>query len=154
MNADKNIILILITIVYFFSSCSRSLKQSELAKKPLVIETQQKPMSDVEIDTTLIIQPSYSWPIFPGGQDSLINFIENNLRWTLTDSCGEGVVLAEILVDRSGSIINTKIVNGICEYYDNEALRIIEMMPDWIPPTKESDRILLSKIQIPFKFFR
>jgi len=69
-------------------------------------------------------------PEFPGGNDSLMKFLLNNLRWPNEADC-IGSVYISFIVAPDGNITNKKILKGICEPFDNEALRVINLMPRW-----------------------
>jgi TonB family protein len=76
-------------------------------------------------------------PEFPGGQDSLQAFLENNLVYPEKAKREhiQGKVYIGFLVDRTGKIKNPKILSSVSEELDNEALRVVNMMPDWKPGT-------------------
>lgn len=74
-------------------------------------------------------------PAFPGGQEALDVYIENNLKYpkTAVDNNFEGEVLVYFKVDQLGNISEVKILEGICNACDQEVIRIIEAMPNWKP---------------------
>lgn len=76
-------------------------------------------------------------PEFPGGPDSLQSFLTNNLIYpekALQEHI-QGKVYVGFMVDRKGKIVNPKILSTASEELDNEALRVVNMMPDWTPGT-------------------
>ena len=77
-------------------------------------------------------------PEFPGGQDSLQAFMERNLR---NPRQVEGKVYVEFIVERNGRLTNLKVLRGIDEETDQEALRVIRMMPRWIPGRQRDTRV-------------
>lgn len=74
-------------------------------------------------------------PEFPGGSDSLQAFLSNNLIYPEKAKREhiEGIVYVGFMVDRKGKIVNPKILSTVSEELDAEALRVVKMMPDWIP---------------------
>ena len=76
-------------------------------------------------------------PEFPGGSDSLQSFLKQNL--TYPDSAKynriQGRVYIGFLVDKKGKIGDAKVLNGVNELLDNEALRVVNKMPQWKPGT-------------------
>ncbi len=76
-------------------------------------------------------------PEFPGGPDSLQRFLKHNL--TYPDSAKykriQGRVYIGFLVDKKGKIRDEKILSGVNELLDNEALRVVKLMPEWKPGT-------------------
>lgn len=69
-------------------------------------------------------------PQFPGGKDSLQAFVERNLR---NPRQVEGKVYVQFIVERNGLLSGLKVLRGIDEETDEEALRVIRMMPRWEP---------------------
>lgn len=69
-------------------------------------------------------------PQFPGGYDSLQAFVDRNLR---NPRQVEGKVYVEFVVERNGHLTDIKVPRGIDEETDEEALRVIRMMPRWEP---------------------
>lgn len=76
-------------------------------------------------------------PEFPGGPDSLQSFLKGNLRYPDSAKYNriQGRVYIGFLVDKKGKIKEEKILNGVNELLDNEALRVVRMMPQWTPGT-------------------
>ena len=75
-------------------------------------------------------------PTFPGGQDSLMNYLK---RWDFPDSnlvyYGQGRVYIEFILDTTGKIVSPKIKKGLGNTFDYEALKMVRAMPIWIPMT-------------------
>ncbi|MBP5540191.1 MAG: TonB family protein [Bacteroidales bacterium] len=82
--------------------------------------------------TGLICIEEYG-PQFPGGDDSLYSFIQRNIQYP--ERCHEatGKVYVAFTVETDGSITDAKVLRGICSEYNEEALRIVRMMPRFIP---------------------
>jgi len=74
-------------------------------------------------------------PQFPGGADSLMSFLKSNLRYPEEAKLAwvQGRVFVGFLVDHNGKIKDAKILSGVNEQLDDEALRAVHLMPDWIP---------------------
>ncbi|MCX6273869.1 MAG: energy transducer TonB [Bacteroidetes bacterium] len=76
-----------------------------------------------------------SQPQFPGGEDSLISFLKNNLRYPQEAKLAwiQGRVFVGFLIDYTGKIKDIKVLSGVNQQLDDEALRVVHMMPEWIP---------------------
>jgi TonB family protein len=74
-------------------------------------------------------------PRFPGGDDSLISFLKNNLRYPPEAKLAwiQGLVYIGFLVDPYGKIKDVRLLNSVNKQLDEEALRVVHLMPDWIP---------------------
>lgn len=82
---------------------------------------------------TEIIDPVETMPVFPGGQDSLRTFIATNNNWTVGQETITGRVYIAFVVEADGSITNIEIMRGLHPTCDEEAKRIVKMMPKWKP---------------------
>ena len=76
-----------------------------------------------------------SQPQFPGGEDSLISFLKNNLRYPQEAKLAwiQGRVFVGFLIDYTGKIKDIKVMSGVNQQLDDEALRVVHMMPEWVP---------------------
>jgi periplasmic protein TonB len=63
----------------------------------------------------------------------------------------EGKVFVEFLVDVDGKIKEVKVVRGLCESCDKEAIRLVKNMPAWTPGT-QNGKIVRTRMVIPIKF--
>ena len=72
-------------------------------------------------------------PQFPGGKDSLFNFISKNLRYPNTDVNVQGRVICRFVVDINGSVIWPEILRSLDPACDKEAVRVIKSLPKFIP---------------------
>ncbi|MBY0427058.1 MAG: energy transducer TonB [Cytophagales bacterium] len=75
------------------------------------------------------------YPEFPGGVNQLSKFIKKNLRYPILakKENKEGRVIIKFIVNKSGKIDSPEIVKGIGFGCDEEALRLVKMMPIWRP---------------------
>ena len=92
-------------------------------------------------------------PSFPGGQQKLMQFISDNLRWPegCEDSCIQGRVVISFMIEKDGSITEPKVVRSLDPAFDKEALRVVEMMPKWNPYSINGERRRM-KYTIPISF--
>jgi len=81
-------------------------------------------------------------PQFPGGMDEMWRFIVANLKYPHQEMCVQGRVVVRFVVTKEGKIIKSEIVRGIEPmYFDKEALRVINIMPDWIPAKHKGEKV-------------
>ena len=92
-------------------------------------------------------------PSFRGGQQKLMQFISDNLRWPegCEDSCIQGRVVISFMIEKDGSITEPKVVRSLDPAFDKEALRVVEMMPKWNPYSINGERRRM-KYTIPISF--
>ncbi len=89
-----------------------------------------KPDSTNEIFTIVEEMPYYV-----GGEDALKQFLIKNIAYpqsAIKDSV-MGKVFVNFVVNEEGKIENAKILRGLTDDINAEALRVINMMPTWKP---------------------
>lgn len=74
-------------------------------------------------------------PVFPGGYEAMIEFFKKNIRYprAARNNGIEGRVFVGFVVNKNGSIGGSTVVKGVHPLLDEEALRVIGLMPDWRP---------------------
>ena len=74
-------------------------------------------------------------PQFPGGEEELFKFISDNLHYPAAASeLGiEGRVTIRFVVSKTGAVTNVEVIRGLDPACDKEAIRVVKMMPNWIP---------------------
>lgn len=94
-------------------------------------------------------------PAFIGGQEAMSTFIQSQIKYPeLAFKQGvEGTVLVNFRISKEGKIINPYVSKGIHPSLDQEALRLINEMPDWIPARQNGEpREVAYQIPIRFEF--
>ena len=92
-------------------------------------------------------------PSFPGGETALKKFITENTRYPQIsrDNGVEGIILVGFIVMTDGSLNNVKVIRFVDPDLESEALRVVALMPAWIPAQKDGAPIEApSKVEIPF----
>ena len=92
-------------------------------------------------------------PEFPGGQTKLMEYLSTHVQYP-EEAQKEGIqghVLVAFVVNRDGSISDAKIARGIDPSCDNEALRVINNMPHWIPAQKNGKKVR-ARYRLPIVF--
>lgn len=93
-------------------------------------------------------------PMFPGGVDAYFEFIKKNLKYPpeAFKAQKEGRVELSLVVDTNGKITQPTIIKGIGYGCNEEALRIIQLMPNWNPGSDKGKKVnVLLNIPIEFK---
>ncbi|MBI4649581.1 MAG: energy transducer TonB [Bacteroidia bacterium] len=92
-------------------------------------------------------------PEFPGGSPALQAFIAENTGYPVNSQldrvCGQ--VIVSFVINTFGEVTSPKIYSGINEELDNEALRVISIMPRWTPGFRDATPVNV-QIQVPFTF--
>lgn len=92
-------------------------------------------------------------PEFPDGTKALIKYLSENMKYPADAEMSrtQGRVIAQFIVNKDGSICDVKIVRGVYESLDNEALRLIKEMPKW-KPGMEKGEVVRVKYTVPVVF--
>lgn len=106
-------------------------------------------MAQTVEDTTLCKQPAVL-PQFYGGYEDLMNYLCNNIRYP-QDSV-QGLVIAEFIIEKDGSISHVRILRSAGETMDNEVIRLLQEMPKWEPAYNEKNEPVRIKMAIPVEF--
>ena len=74
-------------------------------------------------------------PQFPGGQLALMEWIKQNMVYPQEAIAKgiEGRVIVKFTVEEDGTVTNGEIMKGVDPLLDNEALRLVSIMPKWTP---------------------
>ena len=90
-------------------------------------------LPDVVIESaTAKVDTSERAPAFVGGVNQLMNYLRKNQR-TLSNSDTHGRVIVSFVIEKDGSVTEAKILKGVSDEADTEALRLIKKMPKWEP---------------------
>ncbi|MCS7028270.1 MAG: energy transducer TonB [Bacteroidia bacterium] len=121
----------------------------EVVEEP---KKEEKQVIQEEVDNTVytIIQ---KMPQFPGGEAAMMKFISENIKYPpMAKEAGiKGTVIVTFIVDREGNVTNPQVLKGIGGGCDEEALRVIKMMPKWSPGEQNGKKVLV-KINVPIRF--
>lgn len=92
-------------------------------------------------------------PEFVGGVSAMSKFVAQTMRYpAAARRMGrEGVVFMEFIVERDGSITGTKVIKGVAEELDAEALRVVSKMPRWTPGSRRGVPVR-TRFVLPVKF--
>lgn len=88
-----------------------------------------------------------------GGMGEFYRYVGQTLRYppAARQKGTEGRVMVEFIVNKDGSISDVKLMKGIGEGCDEEAMRVIASSPKW-NPAKQGGVIVRQKMVIPFVF--
>lgn len=92
-------------------------------------------------------------PSFRGGQQKLFEFLGNNLVYPkeAKEAGIEGVVFVEFYIEKDGTVCDSKVLRGIGYGCDEEALRVVGLMPKW-SPGKQRGKAVRVRYTLPINF--
>lgn len=92
-------------------------------------------------------------PEYPGGDKARLQFLQENLKYPqdARELGKEGTVYIGFVVEKDGSISDIKIIRGVYKSIDEECIRVVSLMPKWIPG-KQDGKIVRTAFNMPVKF--
>lgn len=114
----------------------------------LVIEDAPEEEVSDEVFSVVEVMPS-----FPGGTNEFYTYIANNLRYPSRAMKAEveGKVILRFVVGINGEISEVEVVKGIGFDCDEEAKRIIQSSPNWLPGQQSGKNVKVRMI-VPLNF--
>ena len=89
-------------------------------------------------------------PEFKGGFDAMLKFIGDNMKYpqSAIENGIQGTVYVRFVVDKSGKLTNINVERGIGRGCDEEAVRIVQNMPDWNPGVSKGMPVNVNQVVI------
>ncbi len=104
----------------------------------LAFSCQSSPLPGAENSAEEQMVPADSvdqMPSFPGGQEAMSKFIIENVRYPedAKKNGVQGTVYVQFTVTKNGKLQDIRLQKSVNPGLDEEALRVIKLMPDWVP---------------------
>jgi TonB family protein len=119
------------------------------------------PLSAQNIGDAELFKVVEEMPRFPGCEDNnkncadkkMLEFIYQNLRYPALarENEVEGTVVVSFIVERNGKITEPKIVREIGGGCGDEVLRVVNLMPTWIPGKQKGEAVRV-QFNLPVRF--
>jgi protein TonB len=90
---------------------------------------------EIEEDIVYNLGSVKIWPEFPGGETAMYRFLGENFTIPRLDKevGNQGKIYVQFIIDREGNVRDASILRGLSATADQEALRVVNMMPQWKP---------------------
>jgi protein TonB len=133
-------LLLAITAVNFSFAQSNAPTKTQPAKAEVKTEATALTTADV-------------MPSFPGGEEKLAQFLKDNIKYPqeALDKQREGTVYVSFVVDATGKISDVRMLKRQAFGMDQEAMRVVKMMPNWIPGMNNGKAVAV-QYTLPVKF--
>ena len=141
------------TVIGYASNGEGTVLDAKSAKKVVQITEIPTPDEPKGGDDEVIFQVVEEMPSFPGGMRECMMFLARNMKYPVKaqEARIEGRVIVQFVVDRDGSITDTKVVRSVSPELDAEALRVMGLMPKW-NPGKQRGKAVAVKYTMPIQF--
>lgn len=115
-----------------------------------------KKEEDVAEDLPLCFGCTEKQPRFPGGNEKIIPYINQHIRFPARDleEANSGDVFIDFIVEKDGSISSVQVVGRrkkVSKQMEEEALRVIREMPRWEPGMMAGHPVRV-RMTVPIKF--
>jgi len=106
-----------------------------------------------EVDNTPPMRFVEEMPEPIGGFENMYAFLQSNLKYpeVARNNNISGQVFIEFVVERDGSISSVRVLAGVYPELDQEAVRVVKMLPKW-KPGKQMGKAVRCFFQIPIRF--
>ena len=111
------------------------------------------PKAKEEPQEEVVFQVVEEMPQFPGGLSEAMKFLAKNIKYPVEAQQAkiEGRVIVRFVVGRDGSVSNVEVMRGVSPELDAEAVRVVSLMPKWIPG-KQRGKAVAVKYTMPIMF--
>ena len=109
--------------------------------------------AEEEGDEVLSFRVVEDLPQPPGGYHEFMKWLTRNLKYptVVQQRKQQGKVVVEFIVNKDGSVTDVGVVKSLCVECDEEALRVLRMMPRWTPGI-QNNKPCRTKVCIPIVF--
>lgn len=118
-----------------------------MIEEPAPAQVIEEPKQD---EVFLVVE---EMPEFTGGMGAMQKFIASNIKYPrIASQQGlEGRVIVTFVINGQGEVANVEVVKGIGGGCDEEAVRVVKMLPKW-KPGRQNGRPVSVKFTVPIKF--
>ena len=137
----KYLLIVPVAIALMMCTANTS-PEPEMVEEVIVevlYEVTERAAHDVETEQSELTEEVHEFteerPEFPGGEAALMRWLNYHIRYPV-EAMQQGIsgtVMVQFVIERDGSITNATIVRSPDPSLGREALRIINLMPNWHP---------------------
>ena len=113
-----------------------------------IAQNAEKPSSTQSTDNVAeqILEGADVMPEFPGGYKALMKWLSLNINYPpkAMEQGDQGRVIVRFIVFKDGSVGKASILKSATPELDQEALRLVSIMPKWKPGMNEGKRVSVS----------
>lgn len=148
----RNLIL-LFCAVLLMTGCTEKkqnhMKSSDFEVNKVLKDSMPEP---VKMDSVLLSDAGTVVPYFPGGLNAMRAFVAKHVRYPEAARLlkKEGRVIISAQVDTKGNLSQYKVMMSDDPLFDKEALRVVKLMPRFVPEGK--GKVVAGTVKIPVMF--
>ena len=144
------VIIILVAAILIY----RAVKQNDTSEtvQKSKIEKIQSTISSTP-DSAGVYDVIEKMPEYPGGEQALIEFLSNNIKYPVTaqDKGIQGRVIIGFIIDKEGKVKQATVLRGVDAELDKEALRVVNLLENWVPGEQKGEKVSV-RYTLPISF--
>jgi TonB family protein len=144
------VMLVLVALILqSFKPIDSEIKEASPAE-PQMLE--QNLLQNVSVEDSLFTVVE-EMPEYPGGSEAMMKFLIENIKYpeqARKDSI-QGRVFVNFIIEVDGKVSNAKVLRGIGGGCDEEAVRVVSLMPAWTPGKQRGKNVRVA-FNLPIKF--
>lgn len=97
----------------------------------------------VNDDADVVFERAETMPQFPGGDAALYEWLAQNIVYPkeAVEKKLQGTVTLRFIVKKTGEVGDVQILRGVNELLDQEALRVVKALPNFIPGKQKGEPV-------------
>jgi protein TonB len=138
---------------YFFIAISFFFAVNQMLLAEETVDSVKNYKTDILSDGTVVYLNPDTIASFLGGGEEMTKFITKNLRFPkiAADTDVIGKVYLKMTIDENGKITNITVIRSLEKSYDEEAIQVVRLMPNFIPAKAKGENVASYYI-IPIRF--
>lgn len=130
---------------------SACLMLASLLLAPLRAEAHESALMAEKSDSVYMVVDEL--PTFPGGDEKLMHYIAQNLRYPAEMRSQEksGKLFVSFVVTKKGKVTDVKVVKSPDEGFNEEVVRVVESLPKWKPARVRGKKVAC-RMNLPILF--
>jgi len=111
------------------------------------------PSTSTSMNNDKVLATSEKMPAYQGGDKALVKFIMDNIKYpqAAKEKGIMGTVYISFVVESDGTVADVKVDKGIGSGCDEEAMRVVKLMPKWVPGQDAGKNVSVA-LKLPIKF--
>jgi len=107
----------------------------------------------IQIGGDTIYKSVEQMPEYPGGDEALMRFIQHNIKYPKVEAENDiqGKVVVGFVIGEDGSINDISIKKGVNKGIDEEAIRVVKLLPKFKPGKQKGEPVKVAFI-LPINF--
>ncbi len=134
-------------LAFFVQSCSEQHAADALQ------EEMEAAAAVIEYSHDVVFTVTEKQPAFPGGEQARQEFMEEELRYPYEAMMegAQGTVFVTFVVRYDGNITDVRVLRGVTPELDEEAVRVVSLMPRWEPGMQRGEPVSV-RFNMPIRF--